>query len=115
MQIPMSALLYRRNSMIPNELILANELQKIGDYKLSRHLYQKFFDENPHHPLRFKALFEVADNFFHAKYYQDAKNGYELFLSYCAKQRHLSEEELGWIHAYTKLSYSRIKTIQQKY
>lgn len=101
--------------MIPDELIRANELQKIGDYKLSRNLYQKFFDCNPEHPLRFKALFEVADNFFHAGYYQDAKNGYELFLSYCAEQEKLSDEETGWVDAYTKLAYSRIKTIEQKY
>ena len=101
--------------MIPDELIQANEQQKIGDYKLSRRLYQKFFDYNPQHPLRFKALFEVADNFFYAGCYQDARNGYELFLSYCAEQRNLSEEESGWISAYIKLSHSRIKTIEQKY
>ncbi len=101
--------------MIPDELIRANELQKIGDYKLSGSLYQKFFDYNPQHPLRFKALFEVADNFFHAGCYEDARNGYELFLSYCAEQRSLSEEEAGWVSAYTKLSHSRIKTIEQKY
>lgn len=100
--------------MIPNELIQANELQKMGDYKLSGRFYQKFFDDNPEHPLRFKALFEVADNFFHAGCYEEARNGYKLFLSYCAKQRNLSEEELGWICAYTKLSHSRIKTIEQK-
>lgn len=89
-------------------------MQKIGDYKLSGKLYQKFFDDNPQHPLRFKALFEVADNFFHAGHYQDAKCRYELFLSYCTEQENLSEEEFGWIHAYTMLSYSRIKTIEQK-
>lgn len=100
--------------MIPNELIQANELQKMGDYKLSGRFYQKFFDDNPEHPLRFKALFEVADNLFHAGCYRDAKNGYELFLSYCVKQRNLSEEEAGWVRAYTKLSQSRIKTIEQK-
>jgi len=101
--------------MIPDELIKANELQKIGDYKLSRTLYQKFFDCNPQHPLRFKALFEVADNFFHAGCYQDAKNGYEFFLSYCAEQKEVSVEESGWVNAYTKLAYSRIKTMEQKY
>ena len=98
--------------MVPDELIQANELQKMGDYKLSRRLYQKFFDYNQQHPLRFKALFEVADNFFHAGCYQEARNGYDLFLSYCAEQSNLSEEELGWISAYTKLAYSRIKTIE---
>lgn len=101
--------------MIPDELVQANELQKIGDYKLSGSLYQKFFECNPQHSLRFKALFEVADNLFYAGHYQDAKNGYELFLSYCAEQRSLSEEESGWVSAYTKLSHSRIKTIEQKY
>lgn len=100
--------------MIPDELVQANELQKIGDYKLSGSLYQKFFECNPQHPLRFKALFEMADNLFHAGCYRDAKNGYERFLAYCDEQESLSEEELGWISAYTKLSYSRIKTIEQK-
>ena len=101
--------------MIPDELIKANELQKIGDYRLSRTLYQKFFDCNPHHPLRFKALFEVADNLFHAGFYRDARNGYESFLSYCAEQTEVSEEEAGWVDAYTNLACSRIKTINQKY
>lgn len=101
--------------MIPDELIKANELQKIGDYQLSQRLYQKFFDCNPQHPLRFKALFEVADNYFHAGCYQDAKKGYELFLSYCSEQKNLSEEESGWVDAYTKLAHSRIATMEQKY
>lgn len=100
--------------MVPDELVQANELQKIGDYKLSGKLYKKFFDCNPQHPLRFKALFEVADNLFHAGYYQDAEKAYETFLSYTVQQKDLSEEEAGWVSAYTKLSHSRIRTIQQK-
>ena len=98
--------------MIPEELIRANELQKIGDYRLSGMLYKNFFYCNPQHPLRFKALFEVADNLFHAGSYRDAKKAYETFLSYCAQQTEVSEEEAGWISAYTKLSYSRIKSMK---
>ena len=52
------------NVSVPEELIQANELQKIGDYELSRKVYQNFFVANPEHIMRFKALFEVTDTFF---------------------------------------------------
>lgn len=44
------------------------------------------FECNDTHPLRFKALFEVADNYYHAKDYKSAKSGYKNFLEYCSNQ-----------------------------
>lgn len=98
---------------VPKELILANELQKIGDYELSRKTYQDFFDANPMHILRFKALFEVADNLYHAGRYVEARQGYLKFLEYCASQEDLSADESGWVEAYTDLSNSRLRTIKK--
>lgn len=98
---------------IPEILIKAQEMQKIGDYRLSMKMYKKFFENNPDHPLRFKALFEVADNCFHAGDYVNAKGKYERFLEYCAEQQ-ISFEERGWVEEYSKLAKSRIKMIQRK-
>ena len=96
----------------PEMLIRAQELQKGGDYTYSRKLYNEFFECNDTHPLRFKALFEVTDNYFHAKDYKTAKHGYEEFLEYCSVQEDVTEQESGWIDAYTKLANSRLKIIE---
>ena len=101
------------NIDIPEMLIRAQELQKGGDYTYSRKLYKEFFELNDTHPLRFKAFFEVADNYFHAKDYKSAKQGYEDFLEYCLNQENTTEVELGWIGAYTKLAHSRLQLIEQ--
>ncbi|MCR4903742.1 MAG: tetratricopeptide repeat protein [Butyrivibrio sp.] len=99
------------NNLVTEELIQANEYQKIGDYKLSAKIYQQFFNDNPDHPMRFKALFEVADNLYHDKKYDEAKKQYQFFLSYCADQQQITSEEKGWVDAYTKLAYSRLENI----
>lgn len=101
------------NKDIPEILIRAQELQKGGDYTYSRKLYKEFFECNDTHPLRFKALFEVADNYYHAKDYKLAKQAYEVFLTYCSNQNIVTGEERGWIDAYTKLTYSRLEIIEQ--
>ncbi len=98
---------------VPEILLQAQELQKAGDYGLSKKLYRRFFEENPEHPLRFKALFEVADNCYHAADYSDAEQGYRFFLSYCLEQNNVSEEEHKWIDAYMALSYSRLENIKR--
>ncbi len=100
-------------SEISEDLIRAQEFQKAGEYFLSMRLYRKFFDENPEHELRFKALFEVADNYFHAKQYKSAKVEYEKFVEYCSKQNNVEECEQGWIDAYVALAHSRIKRINE--
>ena len=61
----------------------------------------------------FQALFEVADNYYHVKDYKSAKHGYEDFLEYCSVQENVTEQESGWIDAYTKLANSRLKMIEQ--
>lgn len=101
------------NIDIPEMLIRAQEFQKGGDYTYSRKLYKEFFECNDTHPLRFKALFEVADNYYHAKDYKSAKHGYEDFLEYCSVQEDVTEQESGWIDAYIKLANSRLKKIEQ--
>ena len=102
------------NVSVPEELIQANELQKIGDYELSRKIYQSFFESNPTHIMRFKALFEVADNFYHAGRYVEAQQGYQKFLEYCISQNNLTVDESGWVEAYTELSNSRLQTIKNR-
>ena len=99
------------NVSVPEELIQANELQKIGDYELSRKVYLNFFVANPEHIMRFKALFEVADNLFHAGRYAEAQQGYKKFLEYCSSQKKFTADEAGWVKAYTELSNSRIQSI----
>ena len=98
---------------IPEILVKAQEMQKIGDYRLSLKLYREFFENNPSHPMRFKALFEVADNYYHAGAYDNAQIGYENFLDYCGEQ-HLSSEESGWVKEYSRLAHSRLKQIDEK-
>ena len=100
------------NKEIPEMLIQAQELQKAGDYTYSRRLYKEFFESNNTHPLRFKALFEVADNYYHAKDYKSAKKAYLDFLEYCSDQENTAEEEYGWIDAYTRLTKSRLEMIE---
>ena len=101
------------NKDIPEILIRAQELQKGGDYTYSRKLYKEFFELNDTHPLRFKVLFEVADNYYHARDYKSAKRGYEDFLEYCLSKEDTAEVEFGWIDAYTKLAHSRLKMIEK--
>lgn len=98
---------------IPEILVKAQEMQKMGDYRLSMKLYRDFFENNPCHPMRFKALFEVADNYYHAGDYSNAKTGYESFLDYCNGQ-HPSSEESGWVKEYSKLAHSRLEQINVK-
>ena len=99
------------NKDIPDILIRAQELQKAGDYTYSCKLYKQFWENNDVHPLRFKALFEVADNYYHAGDYRSAMQGYQEFLDYCSTQLDTTTEERGWIDAYTKLAHSRLTTI----
>ena len=92
----------------PKELIQANDLQRGGQYSASRSLYTRFFEKNPTHPLRFKCLFEVADNLYYEGRYAEASEAYQTFLNYCENQQEISDEEAGWIVAYIKLANSRI-------
>lgn len=54
----------------------------------------------------------MADNYYHAKDYKSAKHGYEDYLEYCSVQEDVTEQESGWIDAYTKLANSRLKMIE---
>ena len=83
--------------MIPPELVFANDLQRGGHYATSGKIYQKFFDEYPSHPLRFKCLYEVADNLFYEKKYRMAKEAYHKFMTYCEQQDVITEDERSWI------------------
>lgn len=94
-------------------LILAQELQKLRDYKHSREIYMQFFISNPKHYMRFKALFEVADNLYYEKNYDEAIKYYNDFLGYCDKQDSLTVEEISWINAYKELAKSRLKWITE--
>ncbi|WP_026659622.1 tetratricopeptide repeat protein [Butyrivibrio sp. AC2005] len=98
---------------IPEILVKAQEMQKIGDYRLSMKLYRDFFENNSCHPLRFKALFEVADNYYHSGDYDSAQIGYNNFLDYC-KGQSPSSDEIGWVKEYSKLARSRLKQINEK-
>lgn len=99
---------------IPEELILAQELQKAREFQLSRNCFQAFFNANPSHCLRFKALYEVADNYFHEGLYPDAQKAYIKFLDYCKEQSKITEAEKGWISAYTALAFSRMEKIEDR-
>lgn len=98
----------------PQELIRANDLQRGGHYAASGKLYARFFEENPKHPLRFKCLFEVADNLYYEKRYAEALEVYQTFIHYCEGQQDISDEEAGWIDAYIKLANSRIDSINNR-
>ena len=98
----------------PQELIRANELQRGGHYAASGKLYARFFEENPSHPLRFKCLFEVADNLYYEERYAEASSAYQMFIKYCGDQKDISDEEAGWIDAYIKLANSRIDSINNR-
>lgn len=102
-----------KNSDVPESLVLAQELQKARDYHNSRHLYKQFFDNNPKHHLRFKALFEVADNWFHEKKYTNAGAAFVKFIEYCDNQQSLTEKEKEWIKYYKRLALSRIEAIKK--
>lgn len=98
---------------IPETLVLAQDFQKARQYRLSRKLYSEFFSENPKHPLRFKALFEVADNWFHEKNAKEAIAGFLDFIEYCEGEKSFTDEEIGWINAYRKLAESRIQEVEK--
>ena len=100
-----------KRSKIPEDLIFAQELQKARDYSSSRKLYKDFFDNNPDHYLRFKALFEVADNWYHQKNYEFAQKAFLKFIEYCNSQINLTEQENDWIKYYKRLAISRINSI----
>ena len=99
---------------VPYELVIAQELQKAKKYKLSRESYMSFFTTNPSHILRFKALFEVADNYFHEGLYLEAVESYDKFLDYCNEQTEITEDEKDWVNAYTSLTISRKRTINKQ-
>lgn len=99
---------------IPEMLILAQALQKAGEYKRSRDIYMQFFTTHPKHFMRFKALFEVADNLYYEKKYDEAVECYNNFLNYCNEQDDLTDEEISWINAYKELTKSRFKRIAGK-
>ena len=98
---------------IPDEHVFANDLQRGGYYVASGKIYQRFFDEHPDHPLRFKCLYEVGDNLFYEKKYAAARKTYQEFIAYCARQEHITEEEQSWVDAYVKMSESRIRSIDK--
>lgn len=100
---------------VESELILAQELQKAGEYEHSRQMYKKFYGKYPKHPMRFKALFEVADNLYYEKKYKEALKSYDKFFKYCDEQDNVTAEEISWIKAYGNLAYSRIKAIRKIY
>lgn len=102
-----------KSEELPQSLVIAQAFQKAYNYSLSRKLYKEFFDTHPHHPLRYKALFEVADNLFYEKRSTEALKAYEDFIAYCKAAKKPSSEELGWINAYTALANSRIKNIRK--
>ena len=77
-------------------------------------LYARFFEEKPTHPLRFKCLFEVADNLFYEGRYAEASAAYRTFLNYCEEQQEISDEEAYWIDAYIRLTNSRICNISNR-
>lgn len=52
---------------VPQQLVFANDLQRGGEYAASRKCYRQFFEEHPVHILRFKALFEIGDNYYYEK------------------------------------------------
>lgn len=104
---------YQGKSKIPTELLLAQEYQKLHHYQLSRDLYTIFFENNTHHHLRFKALFEVADNWFHEGECDKALSSYHGFIEYCDSQDGLTEVEQDWVNAYKRLTYSRIERMRQ--
>lgn len=105
---------YRCKNGIPYMLIEAQELQKAGEYKYSRDMYMRFFKDNPRHYMRFKALFEAADNLYYEKNYSRAKEGYNYFLKYCGGQNNLSEQESSWVSAYKALAERRLMVIDKK-
>ena len=96
---------------IPALLILANDLQRAGEFAASRKCYQQYLEEYPGTCLCYKALFEVADNYFYEKEKEKARKAYGDFLAYCKEQPPATEEETGWVKAYTALTKSRLKTL----
>ena len=98
---------------IPEMLILAQELQKSREYKRSKDMYMEFAITHPKHCMRFKAYFEVADNLYYEKKYNEAFECYNNFLKYCFKQDNLTDEEIDWINAYKSLAKSRLRWIKE--
>jgi len=97
---------------VPQSLVMAQAFQKARDYSLSRKLYKEFFETHPNHHLKFKALFEIADNLFYEKKFTEALKAYEDFITYCSAVNNTSSDESGWINAYVALAHSRMKTIK---
>lgn len=62
-----------RENNVPQELIFTNDMQRAGDYRLSRKYYRELLLENPTHPLWFKAFFEIADNYFYENNFVKAR------------------------------------------
>lgn len=101
------------NDIIPKAIILAQEFQKAGDYENSIKLYNEFFHSHENHPLRIKALFEIADNYYHNKDYQSAKEQYRYFVEYCGSQEFECDKEYELCKAYVDLSNSRLCSIAE--
>lgn len=98
---------------VPQILIRAQEFQKFKQYDISRKLYYEFFTLNSNHPLRFKALFEIAENYFYEKNYKMALRAYLDYEQYCNSHITLSTEEELWIKGYKKLLETRFNEIER--
>lgn len=104
--------MYYKKAPVPQILIQAQELQKNKDFINSIKLYTKFFKENPINYMRFKALFEIADNWYYQEQYKQAYEAYTEFLCYCKEQKNITEQEKSWVDAYCELAKKRIQTIK---
>ena len=99
---------YKKTKKIPQAIIFAQELQKSGDYIYSRKIYEEFFLNNQNHALRFKALFEIADNIFYEGKYILAEKKYLEFMEYCMSQDVSTETAHSLVEAYVKLAKRRL-------
>lgn len=97
---------------VPQQLVFANDLQRAGEYAASRKYYRQFFEEHPEHTLRFKALFEIGDNYYYEKNKKKAREAYQEFQRYCSSQEELTQEEEGWVQAYQRLAQSRLSELK---
>lgn len=104
---------YGYKNHIPEMLVIAQELQKAREYERSRDMYMKFFNTHPKHCMRFKALFEAADNLYYEEKYKEAAKAYNKFLKYCDEEDNPTDEEKSWIDAYKELSGRRLRFIEE--
>lgn len=71
-------------------------------------MYEEFFLNNQSHVLRFKALFEIADNIFYEGKYILAEKKYLEFIEYCISQDVCTKTEHSLVEAYVKLAKRRL-------